>query len=53
MLNRVSPSSVRILESDNSISEPAYAYGMPSEIVLKGLISLTHKMPDEEKTGIL
>jgi len=52
VLNRVSPSSVRILESDNSISEPAYAYGMPSEIVLKDLMSLTHDIPDDVKSAI-
>lgn len=49
VINETRPESVRILQ-DKQVISTDYSYGMPSEIVLKDIMGLTHDLPVEIET---
>lgn len=47
VINSVPTSSIRMIDSDASISSATYAYGIPSEIILEDIMHLSNDVPVE------
>lgn len=47
VINSVPTSSLRIIDADGNISPAPYGYGMPSEIVLGDIMSLSRDVPEQ------
>ena len=52
VINSVPTTSLRIIDADGSITSAPYGYGMPSNVVLGDLMSLSRDVPEEVDNAI-